>query len=77
MHGPLTIGTPVVLEARLLSCDGALRNEGLGGNAANPPFSCFRNDLNVRVTGIPEQVAMLLDAEERHASFFRVSLRSF
>jgi hypothetical protein len=42
----LTIGTPVVLDWRLLR-DGASRNWGLAPDAANPSFSWFCNDLNV------------------------------
>jgi hypothetical protein len=45
--GRSQIGTLVVLEARLLSCDGAVRNWGLAPDAANPSFAWFRNDLNV------------------------------
>ena len=45
--GRSQIDTLVVLEARLLSCDGALRNWRLAPDAANPSFAWFRNDLSV------------------------------
>ena len=65
------------LSRDLLGCDGALRNRGLAPDAANPSFAWVRNNLNVRVTGILEEIAMLLNTEERHTRFLRVSLRSF
>jgi hypothetical protein len=36
-------------------------------NATNPSFAAFLDCLNIRETGVGEEFAMLINAQERHA----------
>jgi len=48
-----------------MRCSGVCRR--FSANAANPSFVVFLDHLNIRVTGVCEECAMLINAQERQA----------